>query len=261
MSDNFDSYAAGVFPCVGGACTGPNGWSVWYTGGNPGQIASGTAQSGSNALQINAASDVTQAGSATSGQWTVRAYTYVPTGVTGTGYMIVMHAYNGVPTTPDAWAIQIQFNADSGAVVNYNTLATIGTLVRDQWVEARAEINLTTNTYDFYYGGTALLTGVTYAATGTPAIACLDLYGETINGLLYDSVSIQPAGSTPTCYGNCDHSTSVPFLNVQDFSCFLQKYAAADAYANCDASTTPPILNVQDFSCFLQKYAAECSAP
>jgi hypothetical protein len=64
-----------------------------------------------------------------------------------------------------------------------------------------------------------------------------------------------------TCYANCDGSTVVPFLNVQDFSCFLSKFAAGDAYANCDGSTIPPVLNVQDFSCFLGKFAAGCSAP
>jgi hypothetical protein len=47
-------------------------------------------------------------------------------------------------------------------------------------------------------------------------------------------------------------------LNVQDFSCFLQKFAAGNAYANCDGSTATPVLNVQDFTCFLQKFAAGC---
>jgi hypothetical protein len=73
--------------------------------------------------------------------------------------------------------------------------------------------------------------------------------------------SVVATATAPTCYPNCDHSTSVPFLNVADFTCFLQKFAAADAYANCDNSTTPPTLNVADFTCFLQKFAAGCSAP
>ena len=34
--------------------------------------------------------------------------------------------------------------------------------------------------------------------------------------------------------------------------------AAGDPYANCDGSTTPPILNVADFSCFLNAFAAGC---
>ena len=61
------------------------------------------------------------------------------------------------------------------------------------------------------------------------------------------------------CYANCDASTAAPCLNVLDFSCFLNRYAAGDTYANCDASTAPPILNVNDFACFLNAFAAGCS--
>jgi uncharacterized membrane protein len=63
----------------------------------------------------------------------------------------------------------------------------------------------------------------------------------------------------PVCYPNCDASTTAPVLNVQDFTCFLQRYAAGNTYANCDSSTTAPALNVQDFTCFLQRYAAGCN--
>jgi len=65
--------------------------------------------------------------------------------------------------------------------------------------------------------------------------------------------------STPVaCYPNCDGSTVPPILNVNDFICFQQKYAANDPYANCDGSTVAPVLNVNDFICFQQKYAAGC---
>jgi DNA-binding beta-propeller fold protein YncE len=60
------------------------------------------------------------------------------------------------------------------------------------------------------------------------------------------------------CYANCDGSATPPVLNVLDFSCFLNRFAANDPYANCDGSTTPPILNVLDFSCFLNRFAAGC---
>jgi hypothetical protein len=79
--------------------------------------------------------------------------------------------------------------------------------------------------------------------------------GSVTNGLV---LSIVQQGGPAVCYANCDNSTTVPVLNVQDFTCFLQRYAAGDSYANCDASTTPPTLNVQDFTCFLQRYAAGC---
>ncbi|MEX2218326.1 MAG: hypothetical protein WD749_06155 [Phycisphaerales bacterium] len=65
-------------------------------------------------------------------------------------------------------------------------------------------------------------------------------------------------GSPPLCYANCDRSATPPALNVQDFSCFLARFAAWDPYANCDGSTEWPEFNVQDFSCFLTRYAAGC---
>jgi hypothetical protein len=49
-------------------------------------------------------------------------------------------------------------------------------------------------------------------------------------------------------------------LNVQDFACFLNKFAAGDTYANCDNSTDLPILNVLDFGCFLNQFAGGCSS-
>ena len=61
------------------------------------------------------------------------------------------------------------------------------------------------------------------------------------------------------CYANCDGSTTPPILNVLDFSCFLNQFAAGNSYTNCDGSTLPPILNINDFSCFLNRFAAGCS--
>jgi Lectin C-type domain len=61
------------------------------------------------------------------------------------------------------------------------------------------------------------------------------------------------------CYPNCDGSTTAPCLNVADFSCFLNEFAAGSSHANCDHSTLPPVLNVADFSCFLNEFAAGCS--
>jgi hypothetical protein len=80
--------------------------------------------------------------------------------------------------------------------------------------------------------------------------------GNVNNVTGWDNVSVGPAAVG--CYPNCDNSTTAPILNVQDFTCFLQRYAAGDSYANCDNSTTAPVLNVQDFTCFLQSYAAGC---
>jgi hypothetical protein len=69
---------------------------------------------------------------------------------------------------------------------------------------------------------------------------------------------ISIVNGTPACYANCDGSTTAPVLNVLDFNCFLNSFAAGASYANCDGSTTAPVLNVLDFNCFLNRFAAGC---
>jgi uncharacterized membrane protein len=90
------------------------------------------------------------------------------------------------------------------------------------------------------------------------------------NGGAYTCVATNSCGSgttpeytlvvtgCPTCYPNCDASTAAPVLNVNDFVCFQNKFAAGDTYANCDQSTTAPVLNVNDFVCFQSQFAAGC---
>jgi hypothetical protein len=85
---------------------------------------------------------------------------------------------------------------------------------------------------------------------------------EGITGVIQAfRINLGGAPSGSTCYPNCDQSTNVPFLNVLDFNCFLNRYTAGDSYANCDSSTNPPVLNILDFNCFLNRYTAGCSAP
>jgi hypothetical protein len=79
---------------------------------------------------------------------------------------------------------------------------------------------------------------------------------ETPGSAYYIEASFTAEGQS--CYANCDGSTQAPVLNVADFTCFLQRFAAGDTYANCDNSTTAPTLNVADFTCFLQQFAAGC---
>jgi trimeric autotransporter adhesin len=67
----------------------------------------------------------------------------------------------------------------------------------------------------------------------------------------------------PICYANCDGSTAPPLLNIEDFICFLNRFAEGTTlphaqqlvhYANCDGSTLAPVLNVDDFTCFLDRF-------
>ncbi|MBL9031754.1 MAG: choice-of-anchor B family protein [Phycisphaerae bacterium] len=73
-----------------------------------------------------------------------------------------------------------------------------------------------------------------------------------------DGVTVWAPTCAVPCYANCDGSTSAPVLNVNDFTCFLNKFAAGDPGANCDGSSTPPVLNINDFTCFINAYAVGC---
>lgn len=80
-------------------------------------------------------------------------------------------------------------------------------------------------------------------------------------------VTATSVGCETSCYANCDGSTTQPVLNVDDFTCFINEFAAAQSlphheqvshYANCDGSTSAPVLNVDDFTCFINAFAAGC---
>jgi trimeric autotransporter adhesin len=117
-------------------------------------------------------------------------------------------------------------------------------------------------------GEVARWTGATWESLGSTNGEVRIVAGRGADAILYAGGSFFDIGGQrsvglarfgcPACYPNCDASTTPPILNVADFSCFLQKFAAGDPYANCDGSTTPPVLNVADFGCFLTKFAAGC---
>jgi probable HAF family extracellular repeat protein len=90
--------------------------------------------------------------------------------------------------------------------------------------------------------------------------------GTTDDGSLIDEAFIARLAFLP-CTANCDNSTSTPILNVDDFTCFINQFAAAAAlphaqqlthYANCDGSTIAPALNIDDFTCFINRFAQGC---
>jgi hypothetical protein len=119
---------------------------------------------------------------------------------------------------------------------------------------AAAQFDLSWNTVD---GGGGTSSGGTFALAmtiGQPDAGSMSAGAFVLSGGFWAA----GAGSAP-CYANCDSSTTPPALNVLDFACFLNRFAASDPWANCDASTTPPVLNVLDFACFLNAFAAGCS--
>jgi hypothetical protein len=114
--------------------------------------------------------------------------------------------------------------------------------------------NLTWSTIDCG-GSTGGSSGATFVVAGTGGQPDA---GQMSGGAFVVIGGFWSVTAGVPCYANCDGSTSVPVLNVADFTCFLQKFALGDPYANCDGSTGVPALNVADFTCFLQKFALGC---
>jgi hypothetical protein len=97
---------------------------------------------------------------------------------------------------------------------------------------------------------------------GSGSVLTLTVVGQGESSeevFIFDDIVITGIPAPSACYANCDGSTAAPVLNVLDFGCFLNRFAAGDSYANCDGSTAVPTLNVLDFGCFLNRFAAGCS--
>ncbi|MFM9995798.1 MAG: hypothetical protein ACKVU4_08360 [Phycisphaerales bacterium] len=246
-SDTFDSYAAGA------GLTGQGGWLPWTCPPPPGPdgvVSTAFAASAPNSFRANATTDMVQPFTgATTGQWVFTVRTYVPAGATGNASVILMNTY--CPPSNSGWSAVFELNADTGQAKTWT--GQFLPLLPGQWVEYRAEIDLTTDTFAEYYGGTLVASGLSWSgnvlAGGAQAIVALDLYSATINGVFFDDASLQPDGG---CYPDCNGSGT---LTVADFGCFQGKYVLGDLYADCNASGT---LSVADFGCFQGKYVLGC---
>jgi hypothetical protein len=159
--------------------------------------------------------------------------------------------------------------AGLGVVTNDDEVGgtTLQSRITNQFVTANGEYYLAISRYnrDPVSGGSNLIFNVTVnrsevPANGPGATAPVDAWITAVTAAA-GNYGILLTGSEylgNACYANCDGSTVPPILNVGDFTCFLQRFAAGDSYANCDGSTIPPVLNVGDFTCFLQRFAAGC---
>ena len=62
-----------------------------------------------------------------------------------------------------------------------------------------------------------------------------------------------------SCYPDCDRSTGTGILDIFDFLCFGNRFAANDPYAcDCDTSTGLGVCDIFDFLCFGNAFSAGC---
>lgn len=198
FSDNFDGYVAGS------QIHGQGGWKGWDNTPAAGALVSDTfSASAQNSVSITGGSDLVHTFTgATSGIWTFSIMQFVPTGATGDSFVILLNQYND--GGPNSWSVQTHVNMDTNVIIaDYPTPGGINLpLIRDQWVEFRAVIDLDTNSVSEFYNG-ALLSSHEWrdaGALGDPnslnAITAVDLYGNGASPVFYDNISLIPEASS-----------------------------------------------------------------
>ena len=61
------------------------------------------------------------------------------------------------------------------------------------------------------------------------------------------------------CYADCDTTTGEGILDIFDFLCFGNRFAANDPYAcDCDLTTGLGVCDIFDFLCFGNAFNAGC---
>jgi uncharacterized repeat protein (TIGR01451 family) len=194
--DNFDGYPTGV------SLHGLGGWKGW--GNNPAATAytSDTfAFSPPNSVDINGDSDLVHEYSGyTSGVWTYSAMQYIPSGMVGQSYFILLNQYDDAGVNNN-WSTQVYFDYAAGLVVNTGLGAETLPIITDQWVSIQVVIDLDNDVQTFYYGGDMLYTGSWkdgISGGGIANIAAVDLFANLATSVYYDDISLaSPAVDIP----------------------------------------------------------------
>ncbi|GAB4578791.1 MAG: hypothetical protein Fur0022_15280 [Anaerolineales bacterium] len=229
-SDNFDSYPTGQ------NLHGVGGWKGWNN--DPGATAFTTAAqalSAPNSVDIVGAADlVHEYAGATAGQWTYTAWQYIPSTMTGQSYFIILNTYadNGAQN----WSVQVTFDGATNQVTNTGVSGGTLTLIEDQWVEIRVEIDLDANTQDFYYNNQLLYSGTwTEEVSGGGAlnIGAVDLFANNATSVYYDDLSLTGTVPPPS---TCDFPGNIDWLSVSPTSGTTVGPGATDVTVTYDST-------------------------
>ncbi|MCH7870953.1 MAG: hypothetical protein IID33_04565 [Planctomycetes bacterium] len=235
--DDFDSYTPGDI------CPQHPNWVGWAGNGAVCSVVSTEqANSGANSLLVvgdgssgTPGDDQVYLYDIVGGVWTFSIMTYVPRDAVGEGYLIMLNTYRPpyLPTDGLNWSLQVHFNAGTNLIVaDFNLEQT--PMIKGQWVEFRAEIDMPNDSVDYFYDNVEFVTdkswkdGVSNNGAGTSTIAALDLYGNEppggISALYYDDMQLVEQGESCGCAFdpadmNCDGV--VDALDIEPFICLL----------------------------------------
>lgn len=195
--DNFDSYDNGtVLYNVGG-------WTGWDN--NPaaaGIVTNVQARSAPHSIEVRDTSDAIHPFTGfEGGRWTLTAWQYIPSNLSGTTYFVVNSWYQHFG--PYYWTVELHFDPATDLVndaIRDPGGASSLPIVYDQWVEIRCEIDLTAGlgSISEYYNNQLLFTGNWIAGSiGQLNIGNVDLYAPHATPVYYDDLSLLPNNDPP----------------------------------------------------------------
>ena len=226
-TDDFDSYATGQ------NMHGVGGWKGWDN--LPGFTAftsDAQARSTPNSFAIEGGNDpVREFSGVNSGQWTFTTWQYIPTGMTGTSYFIMLNTYNDGGAKN--WSVQVRFNSATG-VTNDGVSGGSLPLVTNQWVEIRLEIDLDADTQTFFYNDQQLYSGSwtgEVSGGGVLDIGAVNLFANSASVIYYDDMSLA-SGPVPACAVPGD----IPWASVDPDSGTTGPGVSSDVTVTLDAT-------------------------
>jgi hypothetical protein len=262
IADNFEFYIPGMEPC------GINGWQAWSGSTDVcGLVTTELAASGMRSLKLvgavggstGAGDDVVQAFNLTSGRHVLRLNTYIPVGTTGRGWVVLLSEY----PAPFNWALNLMLDADAGVIRDEQDAMLSRPLELGRWVEVMVVVDLDADTVDAFYDGVQFIAGKSWTLgvppSGPATFKALDIYadepgGRGITAMYVDDVSLRTEcdAMAEPCLADCDGDGT---LNIFDFLCFQNQFAAGDPRADLDGDGT---LTIFDFLAFQNLFAAGC---
>ncbi|MBX3390188.1 MAG: hypothetical protein KF691_12140 [Phycisphaeraceae bacterium] len=176
---------------------GVDGWKGWNNASTvAGLVSSSMAYDSDRSLRISGTAQsstdaVHEFSGATSGVWTVSAMQYLGANQKGSTYFILMNKYNENANNNNAfWSTQLRFDLSAGRVYD-DFRGGSASIVTNQWVSIRVDIDLTNNTVKHYYNDILISSGTwTTGSASKKAIASINLYTGAKNDAYYDDISI-----------------------------------------------------------------------
>ena len=199
FDERFDTYV------TGSTISGQGGWTTWDNNAAANTTVVNTQSfTPPNSLLIAGASDIVHTFTGvTSGLWYAKVMVYIPSTQVGESWFILLNTYvAGIHNLPD-WSAQVVFcrTGCSTTGVVPGMVTSIGggevmhiattPLIMNQFVEIRAQVNLTTNQYQLFYNG-VLFETQPWVVAAPLRIQAMDLFSNNSTQTFMDNVWLDP---------------------------------------------------------------------